>query len=59
MSCKICGRCACASWMHSADEQEEWQSVENMDEKQLKYEIIDLRRQVKDLEQQIHLTEEA
>lgn len=24
MPCKICGRCACAEWMHSAQEQKEF-----------------------------------
>lgn len=53
MGCKICGRGACASWMHSVEEQEEWQSVENLTDDQMKREIIDLRRQVKELERQI------
>lgn len=51
--CKICGRGACASWMHSLEEQAEWESVEDMSERQLQSEVIDLRRQIKDLEQQI------
>lgn len=53
MSCKICGRGACASWMHSAEEQAEWESVEDMDDRQLKAEIIDLRREIKDLKAEI------
>jgi hypothetical protein len=26
VGCKICGRNACASWMHSIEEQEEWET---------------------------------
>lgn len=55
MSCKICGRGACASWMHSAEEQEEWESVDGMDDRQLKVEVIDLRREIKELKQEIEV----
>lgn len=50
MSCKICGRGACASWMHNVEEQTEYESVEDMDENQLRREIIDLRRENADLQ---------
>ena len=46
MSCKICGRSACASWMHSAEQQEAWELVEQMDDRQLKSEVVDLRSEV-------------
>ncbi len=49
MSCKICGRGACASWMHSAEEQFEHESVEGWDESRLRRELIDARREIKDL----------
>lgn len=55
MSCKICNRSACATWMHSAEEQSEWESVWDMDERQLQLEVIDLRREIKDLKQQISI----
>jgi inhibitor of KinA sporulation pathway (predicted exonuclease) len=35
--------------MHSPKEQEAWESLENMDERQLKAEILDLRGEVQDL----------
>lgn len=49
MSCPICGRSACALWMHSAKEQEEYGSVLDMDETAMRYEIVILRREVADL----------
>ena len=46
MSCKICGKSACASWMHSAAQQEAWELVEIMDDRQLKSAVVDLRNEV-------------
>ncbi len=53
MSCKICGRSACASWMHSAEQQEAWELVEGMDDRQLKSEVLDLRSEVLTLKVEI------
>jgi len=53
MSCKICGRGACASWMHSAEEQAEFDSVDGMDEQQLRREVVDLRREVASLKAEL------
>lgn len=53
MSCKICGRSSCASWMHSSEEQEQWSSLEDLSEKQLITLVIDLRGEVENLRQQI------
>lgn len=49
MACKICGRGACAEYMHGAEEQAEWEDIEDMDERALKVEVIDLRREREDL----------
>ena len=53
MSCKIFGRSACASWMHSAEQQEAWELVEGMDDRQLKSEVLDLRSEVLTLKVEI------
>jgi hypothetical protein len=53
MSCKICGRSACASWMHSAEQQEAWELVEVMDDRQLKSEVVDLRSEVSALKVEV------
>jgi hypothetical protein len=53
MSCKICGRSACASWMHSAEQQEAWELVEAMDDRQLKSEVVDLRSEVSALKVEV------
>ena len=53
MSCKICGRGSCASWMHSAEQQEAWSLVESMDDRQLKSEVVDLRGEVAALKAEI------
>ena len=53
MSCKICGRGACASWMHSAAQQEAWELVEAMDDRQLKFAVVDLRNDVSTLKVEI------
>ena len=53
MSCKICGRSACASWMHSAEQQEAWELVEIMDDRQLKSEVVDLRSEVSTLKVEV------
>jgi len=39
--------------MHSAKEQEEWESVEGMDERELHQEVVDLRREVADLKAEL------
>ena len=53
MSCKICGRGSCASWMHSAEQQEAWSLVESMDDRQLKSEVVDSRGEVAALKAEI------
>lgn len=53
MSCKICGRGSCASWMHSAEQQEAWSLVESMDDRQLRSEVVDLRGEVVALKAEI------
>ena len=53
MGCKICGRSSCASWMHSASEQAEWDSLDGMDDAALRQEVVDLRREVKDLKAEL------
>lgn len=53
MSCKICGRSACAAFMHSAKEQEDWESVDKLSDRQLKTEVLDLRKEVVDLKAEI------
>lgn len=58
MSCKICGRSSCASWMHSAKEQAEWESVESLSDSQLKSELIDARREITDLKNEIEKLKE-
>ncbi len=55
MSCKICGSNACTSWMHSAEEQAEYDDIDGWDDLRLKREVVDLRRQVKELERQISI----
>ena len=54
MSCKICGRGSCASWMHSAEQQEAWSQVESMDDRQLRSEVVDLRGEVATLKAEIN-----
>ena len=54
MSCKICGRGSCASWMHSAEQQEAWSLVESMDDRQLRSEVVDLRGEVAALKAEIN-----
>lgn len=49
MACKICNKSSCISWMHSLEEQEAWDSLDNWDEYKLKSEIISLRGEVKEL----------
>lgn len=49
MSCKICGRGACAAYMHSAEEQSEWAALEDMDEHSLRRDLIAARREISDL----------
>ena len=47
MSCKICGREGCASWMHSKEAQEKY------DERQTMSDDVDaLRREVQDLREE-------
>ncbi len=41
MGCKICGRGACASWMHSIDEQERYEERQSMSS-----DVDDLRREI-------------
>lgn len=53
MSCEICGLSSCASWMHSPTAVAAWDSVSGLSERELKLEVIDLRAQVKDLENRI------
>lgn len=53
MSCKICGRSSCASWMHSAEQQAEWESVDGLSDQELKSELIDARREITDLKNEI------
>jgi hypothetical protein len=40
--------------MHSAREQKEWESIEGMDDSELRQEVIDLRREVKDLQNELY-----
>ena len=49
MSCRICGRSSCAAYMHSAEEQAEFNLVDGMSEQRLFREVIDLRREVAEL----------
>jgi predicted RNase H-like nuclease (RuvC/YqgF family) len=51
--CKICGRTSCTESFHRIEEQEEWQSVEDMCERELRSEVIDLRRELKDKNKEI------
>jgi hypothetical protein len=44
MSCKICGRGACASWMHSISEQEKYDEHESVTD-----DVDKLRREVQEL----------
>lgn len=44
--------------MHSAEAQGAWASLENMDERQLKQEILDLRGEVQDLKVEIESLKE-
>lgn len=53
MSCKICGRGACASWMHSSEDIEKYESIEKMSESQMVREIISLREEIEVLKQEI------
>lgn len=59
MGCKICGSGACASWMHSADEQNAFDSLEDYSERELKLEIISLRGEVEDLKREIETVKNA
>lgn len=53
MPCNICGRGACASWMHSAEEQKSWDSISDMSERELKKEILSLRDEVQRLQEEL------
>jgi hypothetical protein len=39
--------------MHSAEVQAEWEAVEGLDEHQLKAEVVELRREIKDLKAEL------
>ncbi len=45
--------------MHDAEQQAEWESVENLDDRQLKSEVLDLRREIKDLKAEIEKLNET
>ena len=48
MSCKICKRGACASWMHSIEDQERYEERENMTD-----DVDSLRREIQELREEI------
>lgn len=45
MSCFICGRASCATWMHSRDEQERYEDAIELFER-----AIELRNSIRDQE---------
>jgi hypothetical protein len=49
MTCKICNRYSCTESFHSLEEQLLWEKLYNMDERELRNEIIDLRNEIIDL----------
>ena len=61
MSCKICGRGACASWMHSISAQEKYEERESMsdDVDELRCEIQDLRDEIKELKAEKEKTDRS
>jgi hypothetical protein len=49
MTCKICNRYSCTESFHSIEEQEVWERLCNMSERELKNEIIDLHNEIVEL----------
>ena len=49
MTCKICNRYSCAESFHSLIEQEKWEKLYSMNERELREEIIDLQNEINDL----------
>ena len=49
MTCKICNRYSCTESFHSLIEQERWERLYSMNERELRDEIIDLQNEINDL----------
>ena len=59
MGCKICGRGACATWMHNQAEQDEYSCLDGWDESKLKAEVVSLRREAESLNNRITEADET
>ena len=49
MTCRICNRSSCTESYHSLAEQERWERLYSMNERELREEIIDLQNEINDL----------
>ena len=49
MTCRICNRSSCTESFHSLIEQEKWERLYSMNERELRDEIIDLQNEINDL----------
>ena len=49
MTCRICNRFSCAESFHGLEEQLKWERLYNMNERELREEIIDLQNEINDL----------
>jgi hypothetical protein len=49
MSCEICGRSSCTRSFHSLKAQEDFDTVANLSERELKLIVLDLREEVAEL----------
>ena len=49
MTCRICNRSSCTESFHNLIEQEKWERLYSMNERELRDEIIDLQNEINDL----------
>ena len=53
MPCRICGKNACASWMHSSEEREQHDELQQIDDADLRRMVIGLREEIEDLKREL------